>query len=90
MKNIIGNIQKQFKISIDCTNGNDVTAICMYGEQAETVIAILEKQIPKKVECYDVSWDFSYHYAPSWRCICKSDVSKGSKYCSQCGQKLEW
>lgn len=53
-------------------------------------VEALEKQRPKKPISYDASSDFIYYYSPSWRCICKSDVSKGSKYCCDCGQKLDW
>ena len=49
----IGNIQKQYKLAVDYSEGKDLTAISLLGEQAEVVILALGKQVGKKVDYMD-------------------------------------
>ena len=86
----IQSIQLQkLNIGIDYTRGKDITAICLIGEQAETTIIALEKQIQKKPEYIDE--DLRYFDCP----VCKesilaSDDFESHKYCLNCGQAIDW
>lgn len=71
---------------VDYSNGKDFTAIAITGEQAETALKALRKQIAEEINT-EVG-DRLYGEGP----LCGrlyQDVSYVSNYCDQCGQRLK-
>lgn len=48
---------------------------------------VLERQIPTKVVCHKISNEIILKYCPTCRV---RFLRYGHKYCSECGQKLDW
>lgn len=53
-------------------------------------IAALEKQIPKKVIREPSVWPDGQDRIKLFCPVCKEMVSADEKYCSECGQCLDW
>ena len=89
-------------IGVDVSEYEDRTAVCFYKEDAEVIIAALEKQVAKKPILVQ-------HPRPSYRdfkCpVCESEVNRQWEYthyedrmigedtydyCPWCGQKIDW
>lgn len=56
-----------------------------YAECEKVVLNALEKQIPKKT-LWGATGNASWRSCP----VCHSRENKTHKYCSQCGQALDW
>ena len=53
----------------------------------ETAISALEKQIPEKPKVLKVHEISNYKYG---ECQCGEHIMDDEKYCSNCGQALDW
>lgn len=78
---------KQLKMQRTFTYGSDAKVLGM-------AIKALEKQIPKKVKIEqwiytkcDCGYEFSKHHGDGYYSI---PLENKTKYCPNCGQKLDW
>ncbi len=78
-------LENKEKIHIDYSNGKDLTAVILVGDEAEATIRALEKQLPMKVKRVCDYYD-SFKYCP--RCDC--NVRREMTFCQECGQALDW
>lgn len=70
---------------------SDMADLVEYQKALERAVKALEKQIPCKPEEYVP--DFPYNIFSTQKCAkCGTPVigKKISKYCSECGQKIDW
>lgn len=82
-KETIREIQRQYQMGTDYAGGPDHTAICIFGEQAETIIKAVEKQIPKEAK-------LSRLLQGEMKCPeCGQFINGFDHYCSKCGQALK-
>ncbi len=58
-----------------------------YAEAFEIAISALEKQIPKKPKVLKVHDISGYKYGD---CHCGEHIMDDEKFCSNCGQALDW
>ena len=57
-----------------------------YAVAFEKAIEALEKQIPKKIQLDNDNGVYEKEYCP----LCNKRLFSGEKYCSRCGQALDW
>jgi len=93
--------KKQYKqIGVDYSGGKDMTVITLTGEQTETAIKALEKQIPKEPKTTTEQLSL-YDFATEYFCPCcgkniGSNIAEGEdwicqdEYCPKCGQHINW
>lgn len=55
-----------------------------------TAVAALEKQVAKKPVREPAVWPDGCDYVRVFCPICHEDLSRDEKYCSECGQHLDW
>ena len=58
-----------------------------YEEAIEIATTAIEKQIPKKPKVLKVHDISGYKYG---ECYCGEHIMDDEKYCSNCGQALDW
>ena len=62
-------------------------------EAIEVAIAALEKQIPEKPTYAGANQNYSpFDGSPEhiYKCLCGKEIYEHAKYCSACGQALDW
>jgi hypothetical protein len=60
----------------------------LYAEAMRIGYTELEKQIPKPPKMYVGEYEYERH--PTCRNCGESLMPNGEKYCSECGQKIDW
>lgn len=73
----------------------EIREIGLYGNQVhqetlETSLKALKKQMPKKVIREPSVWPDGQDRIKLFCPVCHDGISPDEKYCSECGQRLDW